>query len=206
MNKGNYSLESKAEKLAADLVDISTLSDKFDIDLKYAEKNNFMGRKLYSMALCAMQASTAHKLIEANKELMKIGLRIKIWDAYRPLSVQKLMWDIMPVHDFIADPGRGGSIHNSGYAVDVTLVDMEGRELEMPTGFDDFSEKASRKSKEMTEVASNNLSILTDTMLRHGFKSIDSEWWHYYDRDMKERIPLDIPFEAIIKAIVLTNL
>ncbi len=193
--KSNYEYEVK--RLSANLVDIRTLSDKFEIDLKYASEDNFVGRKIYSIPLCAMQICTARKLIEANREFLQKGLRIKIWDAYRPLSAQKLMWDIMPVHSFVADPYNGGSIHNSGFAVDVTLVDMEGREIEMPTVFDDFSEKASRKSSAMTETAAKNLALLTDVLVRHGFKTINSEWWHYYDADLKERIPLDIPLETI---------
>ncbi|KUO74545.1 MAG: hypothetical protein APF77_18920 [Clostridia bacterium BRH_c25] len=193
--KCNY--EDEVKRLAANLVDIRVLSEEFEIELKYASKDNFIGREIYSRPLCAMQKSTAYKLIKANEELMKKGLRIKIWDAYRPFSAQKLMWDIMPLHDFVADPNKGGSIHNSGYAVDVTLVDTSGQELEMPTGFDDFSEKASRKSSEMTEAAAKNLAVLTDAMVRHGFRTINTEWWHYYDEDLKERVPLDISFEAI---------
>ncbi|MGE5631918.1 MAG: M15 family metallopeptidase [Caulobacteraceae bacterium] len=198
MDKNKSSYDCEVKRLSANLVDIRTMSTEFEIDIKYASENNFVGRKMYPIPLCAMQSGTARKLIEANRDLLRKGCRIKIWDAYRPFSVQKLMWDILPNDDFIADPSRGGSIHNSGYAVDVTLVDMEGRELEMPTGFDDFTEKASRKSTAMTEAAAKNLSILTDAMVRSGFKTINSEWWHYYDSDLKERIPLDVPLESII--------
>jgi D-alanyl-D-alanine dipeptidase len=186
--------------LIMNLVNIEKFSDKFVIDMKYASENNFTGKKIYTLPLCALQKRTAQKLIEANKELMNKCLRIKIWDAYRPLSAQKLMWDIMPVHDYDADPSRGGSIHNSGFAVDVTIVDMQGKELEMPSGFDDFSDKASRKNLSMSEAAAKNLAILTYVMVKHGFRTIDSEWWHYYDSDLKERIPLDIPLENIATA------
>jgi D-alanyl-D-alanine dipeptidase len=197
MNIADKSYESEIKRLSSNLVDIKTLSDEFDIDLKYASEDNFIGKRIYPIPLCALQISTARKLIEANRELLLKGFRIKLWDAYRPLSVQKLMWDMMPVHDFVADPYMGGSIHNGGFAVDVTLVDMKGREIEMPSEFDDFSEKASRNSAAMTETAAKNLSILTDVMVGHGFRTIDSEWWHYYDEDLKERIPLDIPLEEI---------
>lgn len=199
----NYSNDivhnKKYLNLISNLVNIETLSDEFLIDMKYASEDNFTGKKIYSIPLCALQIETAKKLIKANEEFLKKGLRIKIWDAYRPLSVQKLMWEIIPIHDFVADPSKGGSIHNSGFAVDVTLVDIQGKELEMPTGFDDFSDKASRNSSSMNESASKNLSILTNIMVKHGFKTIDSEWWHFYDADLKERIPLDISFENIKK-------
>jgi D-alanyl-D-alanine dipeptidase len=197
METKKSSYEGEIERLSSNLVDIKTLSDEFALDLKYASEDNFIGKKVYPISLCALQICTARKLIEVNKELLAKGLRIKIWDAYRPLSVQKIMWDTMPVDGFVANPFKGGSIHNGGFAVDVTLVDMEGRELEMPTEFDDFSEKASRKSIEMTEAAAKNLSILTETMTRHGFKTINTEWWHYYDEDLKERIPLDVSLETI---------
>ena len=197
IDKKNINYEYDKKILSSNLVDIKTLSNEFEIDMKYFSKDNFTGKQIYSLSLCILQISTARKLIEANKELMQKGFRIKIWDAYRPLSAQKLMWDIMPVHDFVADPNKGGSIHNGGFAVDVTLVDIDGRELEMPTEFDDFSEKASRKSTMMTEIAAKNLSLLTDAMVRHGFKTINSEWWHYYDEDLTQRIPLDISFEEI---------
>jgi D-alanyl-D-alanine dipeptidase len=185
--------------LMENLIDIETLSDKFVIDLKYATEDNFTGKKIYTVPLCALQIGTAQKLIKANNELMEKGIRIKIWDAYRPLSAQRLLWDIMPIDDFVADPNNGGSIHNGGFAVDVTLVDMYGQELEMPTGFDDFSERASRNSSSMREEATKNLSILTDVMVRHGFTTISTEWWHYNDSDLKERIPLDVSFEDIGK-------
>ena len=197
IDKKNIDYEYHKKILTSSLVDVKTLSDEFVIDMKYSSEDNFTGKQIYSLSLCILQISTARKLIEANKELIQEGFRIKIWDAYRPLSAQKLMWDIMPVHDFVADPNKGGSIHNGGFAVDVTLVDLDGRELEMPTKFDDFSEKASRMSTTMTAVAVQNLSLLTAVMVRHGFKTINSEWWHYYDEDLKQRIPLDISFEEI---------
>ncbi len=195
MDKKNMEYEKKI--LLSNLVDIRTLSDEFEIDMKYASEDNFTGKQIYSLPLCILQVNTAKKLIQANKELIKKGFKIKIWDAYRPFSAQKLMWDIMPFDDFVADPNKGGSIHNGGFAVDVTLVDMEGREVEMPTKFDDFCEKASRNSTSMTKDAARNLFLLTDAMVKHGFKIINSEWWHYYDEDLKERIPLDISFEEL---------
>ncbi|HYE84371.1 MAG TPA: M15 family metallopeptidase [Clostridia bacterium] len=197
MDTKNSNYEQEVRRLAANLVDIRTLTEEFAIDMRYATEDNFIGRAIYSVPLCAMQLSTARKLIKANRELMEKGFRIKIWDAYRPFSAQKLMWDIMPVDGFVANPNKGGSIHNGGFAVDVTLVDRSGKELEMPTGFDDFTGKASRQSSEMNETAAKNLAVLTDAMVRHGFRTINSEWWHYYDEDLKERIPLDIPLEAI---------
>lgn len=194
-NKDNFELT--AVELSKNLVDIRRLSEDFEIEMKYASKNNFTGQKIYSIPLCSMQIGTARKLIKANSELMEKGYRIKIWDAYRPFTTQKIMWEIVPNGDFVANPNKGGSIHNCGFAVDVTLVDINSRELEMPSEFDDFSEKASRNNINMTEIAAKNLALLTDTMVRNGFRTITSEWWHYYDEDFKERIPIDIPLEKL---------
>lgn len=198
MNSGMNSCGSEKERLAKSLVNITALTDEFAIDLKYATEENFLGKKIYPIALCAMQSGTAQKLMAANRELISKGFRIKIWDAYRPLAVQKIMWEALPQDDFVANPFKGGSIHNGGFAVDVTLVDMEGRELEMPSGFDDFSEKASRNSTMMTEAAARNLSVLTDAMVKHGFRTINTEWWHYNDEDLKVRNPLDVSLEELI--------
>lgn len=197
MSEKKDDMEFTVVQLSKNLVDIKDISEDFEIEMKYASENNFFSQKIYSIPLCCMQIGTARKLIKANNELMKKGYRIKIWDAYRPFSAQKLMWSILPNDEFVANPNTGGSIHNGGFAVDVTLVDMNGIELEMPSEFDDFSEKASRSNECMTENASKNLALLTDAMVKSGFITLNSEWWHYYDEDLKERIPIDIPLEEI---------
>lgn len=197
MKKDNYSQDTNT--LISNLVNVESVTDEFVIDMRYATENNFTGKKVYPMALCVLQRGTLDKLMKANKEFLKMGLRIKIWDAYRPVSVQKIFFDLVPNEDFVANPYKGGgSVHNSGFAVDLTLVDMNGQEVEMPTGFDDFTEKASRKSTEMTEEAAKNLGILTDVLTKNGFETIESEWWHYNDADAKELIALDISFEEIL--------
>lgn len=138
--------------------------------------------------------------MKSNKEFLEMGLRIKIWDAYRPISVQKIFFDLVPNESFVANPYKGqGSVHNSGFAVDLTLVDMDGKEVEMPTGFDDFSDEASRNSTKMTEQAAKNMSILTEVLTKNGFETIDSEWWHYNDADAKGFVALDIFFDEILK-------
>ena len=104
-----------------------------------------------------------------------------MWDAYRPVYVQRIFWSIVKDSRFVANPDNGGSIHNKGCAVDITLVDKEGKELVMPSSFDDFSEKAYRSNSNMNEEAKNNMQILTGIMLKSGFKVIDTEWWHFDD-------------------------
>lgn len=180
-----------------ELIDITKLAEDFVLDMRYASENNFAGKKVYPKAVCALKEGTAWKLVMANREFKKSGFKIKIWDAYRPHSVQKIFWDIVPDDRFVANPYTGGSIHSSGNAVDITLVDETGKELIMPTGFDDFSDKASRSSKVMSHEAEKNMKLLTDVMVKNGFKTIDSEWWHYEDTDSCKNKYTDVPLEEI---------
>ena len=179
------------------LVDLTKLSSDFVYDLKYSTSDNFTGTKQYSGSICCLQEETAWKLIKANEEVMRRGLRIKIWDAYRPFSVQRAMWRVMPDSRFLADPNKKGSNHNKGAAVDITLVDEKGHEVEMPSGFDDFSGKAARSNPNMSPAAKENLGILTDAMVKSGFKSISNEWWHYDDADNSKYGLLDVELEDV---------
>ncbi|EPR11875.1 M15 family metallopeptidase [Ruminiclostridium papyrosolvens] len=126
-----------------ELVLVKDYTKNFFIDMKYATCNNFTGKTLYPSPTCVLTKGTLDKLIKANNLVMKQGYKIKIWDAYRPLSVQKIMCDATPDKKYVANPYGTGSKHNRGAAVDVTLVDSNGKELKMPTGFDNFTEKAS---------------------------------------------------------------
>src|SRR6185503_14610279 len=120
-------------------VKVTDLDPSIAIELRYATTNNFTGKKIYPVDVCLLRKETALKLAAANAEFKKDGYRIKIWDAYRPPYVQQIFWGILPDERYVANPFRGGSKHNRGGAVDVTLIDSEGKELEMLTGFGDFS-------------------------------------------------------------------
>lgn len=180
------------------LVDITKLDSTIAVELKYATKDNFLGDTLYSANICLLRRAVAERLVKVHQSLRQKGLGLKIWDGYRPLSVQKKMWKKLPDPKFVADPQRGSN-HNRGAAVDVTLVDLEGNELEMPTGFDDFSEKARSAYPNVSEQAKQNRTILQDAMKAQGFLTISSEWWHFNDRDCKKYSILDIPLEKFIK-------
>lgn len=165
---------------------LKEMDKDFVIDLRYATENNFTKQKVYPNDICVLRKDTALKLVAANEEFKKLGYRIKIWDAYRPVYVQRIFWNIVKDSRFVANPDNGGSIHNKGCAVDITLVDNEGKELVMPSSFDDFSEKAYRSNSNMNEEAKNNMQILTGIMLKSGFKVIDTEWWHFDDTDSEK--------------------
>ena len=181
------------------LVLVEEIDPNIAVELRYATTNNFTKQKVYPLNICVLQRQTAEKLAKANAELMKSGYRIKIWDAYRPLAVQRIFWELVPDSKFVANPDKGGSKHNRGTAVDVTLIDMEGNELEMPSGFDDFSGKGARNSTDMSELAKKNMQLLTDVMVRNGFTTIASEWWHYNDSDSDKFKIIDVNLEDFLQ-------
>ncbi|GBD93012.1 D-alanyl-D-alanine dipeptidase [bacterium BMS3Abin05] len=159
-------------------VEAASVDSTIIIDLRYATPNNFTGRVLYKIPRCFLRKSVAERLARVQRKLREKGLGLKIWDGYRPLSVQKKMWAIVPDSRYVANP-KHGSRHNRGAAVDVTLVDSTGMELHMPTGFDDFSPKAHRDWMGDDSLAIHNRRILEDAMTSEGFIPLSTEWWHF---------------------------
>lgn len=158
--------------------EVTSVDSTIVIDLRYATPNNFTGQVLYKIPRCFLRKSVAERLARVQRKLRKKGLGLKIWDGYRPLSVQKKMWAIVPDSRYVANP-KHGSRHNRGAAVDVTLVDSTGMELHMPTGFDDFSPKAHRDWMGDDSLAIHNRRILNDAMTSEGFIPLSTEWWHF---------------------------
>ena len=159
-------------------VNLKDYSSDFVYDMKYATEDNFLKAKVYDCAECFLRLKTAVALVEANKEFIKKGYRIKLFDCYRPLDIQKRMWKIVSNPQYVADPAKG-SIHNRGGAVDITLVDTYGKELDMGTPFDFFGEEASHGYAKLSEEVKNNRILLKSIMTAVNFNSFDSEWWHY---------------------------
>lgn len=174
---------------------LSSLDKDIVIDLKYATTDNFTRRVVYPNSACVLKKNTAEKLVKANTQLEKLGYRIKIWDAYRPIYVQQMFWNIVKDSRFVANPKTGGSIHNKGCAVDVTLVGKDGKELIMPSKFDDFSTNAYRTNSKMSIEAKKNMNLLTKYMVSNGFTTINTEWWHFDDSDSKKYKAVDINLE-----------
>src|SRR5690606_24659056 len=134
--------------------------------------------KVYDCAECYLRYKTIKKLVEANQKFIKLGYQIKIFDCYRPLDVQKKMWAIVSNPSYVADPSKG-SIHNRGAAVDITLVDFDGNELDMGTDFDHFGKESAHLYQDLSETVLNNRKLLREVMEDSSFKIIKSEWWHY---------------------------
>lgn len=151
------------------------------IDLKYATADNFTGAVIYDFSEAYLRYGTVKKLAEVQKELESQGLGLKIWDAFRPVSAQFRLWEIYPDATYVANPNKGFSSHSRGNTVDVTLVDLEGEEVEMPTGFDDFTTKADRDYEDCGKTERENAELLEKIMLKHEFKPYQGEWWHYSD-------------------------
>ena len=183
---------------AKGLVNVSDMDSSLIFDLKYATQDNFTKIALYPVSVCALQRETALKLIKANEEFKKLGYRIKIWDAYRPMYVQRIFWDIVKDERFVANPNKNGSRHNRGTAVDITLVDAFERELKMPSQFDDFSDRACRNYDCMDEEEKKNINFLTAVMEQNGFITINTEWWHFDDSNYNKYEIVDIKLECFL--------
>jgi len=159
-------------------VNLKDYSQDFVYDLKYATDDNFLKFKVYDCAECYLRYKTVKALILANKRFMAKGFKIKLFDCYRPLDIQKRMWAIVSNPQYVANPAKG-SIHNRGGAVDLTLVDFNGKELDMGTAFDFFGKEAGHDFSGLSKEINNNRNLLRKTMGKEHFNSFDSEWWHY---------------------------
>lgn len=178
------------------MVDLETAVPGIRIEVRYATSDNFMKEALYPEARCLLRKEVAKKLRRIQDSLKERGLSLKIFDGYRPLSVQKKMWAKFPLEGYIANPAKGSN-HNRGAAVDVTLTDEDGKELPMPSPYDEFSERAHRDYRGGTEEERKNRQTLEEAMKKEGFVGISSEWWHFDDADAKNYPVLDLPFSSV---------
>ena len=184
---------ASASSAADDLVDVSKLDPTIVLQIRYATADNFLHRAVYERPMCMLRRSVADRLVRVQAALRSRDLRLKVWDAYRPHSVQRKMWKVKPDARFVAPPYKG-SKHSRGAAVDVTLIDRDGRELDMGTVHDDFSAKAAPESPDVPETARTNRRLLRDAMAVEGFKQLSSEWWHF-DAPGGDAYPImDVPF------------
>ncbi|HEU5056174.1 MAG TPA: M15 family metallopeptidase [Kofleriaceae bacterium] len=185
-----------------DLVDLATIDPTIAIEMRYASENNFTRQVVYPVARCLLRRDAAQRLARVQARLRADGKGLKVWDCYRPFSVQKRFWKLVPDTRYVAEPvvdreGRPlrGSKHNRGAAVDLTLVDRDSRPLEMPTDHDDFSTRAHRGDRSASPAARANARHLEEVMGAEGFEPLPTEWWHF-DAPGWEKYPLsDQPLE-----------
>ena len=187
---------SDGSKQIDDLVDIRRYDTTIRVDMLFASENNFTGEQLYGAPACLMQRPLAIKLHQAQMIFLKDGYCLKINDAYRPQSVQYKLYDAIGSTRYIANPDNA-SKHNRGCAVDVTLTDAEGNDIEMPSAMHTFDESAHRVNRDMSETARANLQYMTDVLLECGLESYKYEWWHYILPDFEQYLVTDYDLAAI---------
>lgn len=178
------------------LVDLQILIPDAVLDIRYATEDNLTGRALYPFAAAFLRRSAAEKLVKAAADLRAQGRRLVIYDAYRPLSVQKALWAAKPDPRFVANPEKGSS-HNRAGAVDAALADASGKPLPMPSAFDEFGPWARHGAAGVPAEARRNAETLKAALEKAGFESLNDEWWHYKDANAKHWPLLDIPLEQV---------
>lgn len=183
-----------------DLVPIRPLDQSIVQELWYATPNNFTKVCIYpSSAQAYLEKGAAHALVKVQKKLKAIGLGLKIWDAYRPFSAQEKMWEVVPDERYVSNPKKAKVCgHNRGGSVDLTLVSLKtGKELAMPTGFDDFSNKAHSDCMNCSQEAIKNRALLHSVMKEFGFTNYKGEWRHFNYQGFKDHPILNISFEEL---------
>lgn len=179
------------------LIDLKKLIPELHTEIRYATTRNFTGKVLYQHPLVLLRAAPAKALQLAEEELNRKGLALKIFDAFRPYSVTCAIWRLVPDRHYAANPVNGSN-HNRGVAVDITIVDLKtGKELDMGTDFDDFTDSAHHDFYQLPSMVLANRRLLKQTMRKYGFDIVPSEWWHYQWRDRGGYEIIDLDFDEI---------
>jgi D-alanyl-D-alanine dipeptidase len=172
------------------MVEITATDFDVEIMLAYATADNITGKPIYRQAACYLHEKAAAKMRAAIALAAPLGLRFKIFDAYRPTEAQWKLWDAFPSEEFVANPRRG-SPHSRGVAVDLTLIDAQGEELEMGTGFDDMRPLSHHARTDIPLAAQRNRFTLMGIMSAAGWDFYKNEWWHYQLFDARDYPLLD---------------
>ena len=198
----DYNAQVKKDS-AKKMVELKTFVPGIVYDLRYATANNFMHRRIYpeKTTITFMRLPAAKALQKVQKELYENGLGLKIFDAYRPFSVTVKFWELVHDERYVANPSKGSG-HNRGIAVDLTIINLKtGRELDMGTGFDNFTDTAHQTFTNLPEEILQNRGLLRSTMEKYGFKALDTEWWHFFLNNGSKFEILDIDFKKLKKAL-----
>ena len=159
-------------------LDLAHLEPTLQLDIRYATDSNFMNRQVYDCGRCWLRPAAARAVVAAHQQLQTKGYGLKLWDCYRPRPVQWELWKTTPDRRYVSDP-RKGSMHNRGAAVDLTLVDSLGQEVDMGTAYDFFGPRAYTAFTDLPEEVLTHRHLLRETMVEFGFRYIRTEWWHY---------------------------
>jgi D-alanyl-D-alanine dipeptidase len=185
---GLISLNANAQAI---LVDVRSVDPTITVDLRYAGRHNFLKQSLYPRGTHALaRPEVASGLAEAQSILRRYQYGLKIWDAYRPVAVQAILWGASHNSDYVANPDVGpGSLHSWGIAVDATLVDSRTRDVRMPTDFDDFTPASMLPYMGSSLEIRSNLRLLRYAMHKAGFCGLRTEWWHYTILQWQKFVP-----------------
>ena len=181
------------------MLELKQLIPFIQYDLKYATKDNFVKQTLYPRltSVTFLRLPAANALANVQKELAIKGLGIKIFDAYRPYSVTVKFWELIKDERYVANPAKGSG-HNRGLAVDLTIIELKtGKELDMGTGFDNFTDTAHHTFRVLPEKILQNRFLLKEVMQKHGFKLFETEWWHYSWPNDRNYEVMDIEFKKL---------
>ena len=182
------------------MVDIGKSDPGISLDIRYATKNNFTAAVIYTDAKAYVREPVAVALQKVQDSLSFYKAGLKIFDAYRPYAATIRFYQVYPDTTFVANP-RFGSRHNRGCAVDLTLVDLfSGKELPMPTDFDDFSPKAHPGYGNLPDTVLANRKLLFGIMAHFGFSHYESEWWHFDFKGWQNYKLMDLTFDELEQA------
>ena len=169
-------------------IELAKSDASIPLDIRYATTNNFMKQQVYTCGRCFLKAEAAEAIVKAHKILQKKGYGgLKMFDCYRPRPVQYKLWKIVPDARYVANPKKG-SMHNRGFAVDLTIIDKDGKELDFGTGYDDFTEKAHGNYTKFSKQILDNRQLLNETMEAVGLQGTTTEWWHFSLRGQKAEL------------------
>ncbi len=183
-------------KREAHLVELISLDSTIKLDIRYATDNNFVGKTVYPEARAFLQKPAAKALLRVHKKLKKQGLGLLIYDGYRPWAITKLFWEVTPEdkRKFVANPEKG-SKHNRGCAVDLSIYDLTtGLAIEMPSGYDEFTDRASPDYTGGTQKERDNRDKLRKLMEDEDFTVNANEWWHFDYKNWEDYAIYDISF------------
>lgn len=189
-----YTIKKDSSK---QLINLQNYIPHIQFNWYYATKNNFTKDVLYQQPTAYLRKEAADKLYKAAIAFKQMGLGIKVFDAYRPYTITKKMWQIVPDERYAANPAKGSG-HNRGIAIDLTLYNLTtGEELSMPTAFDNFTEKAHVNYQQLDNNIITNRTLLINTMQQFGFIVLPTEWWHFYLPNAEQFEILDIDFKTL---------
>lgn len=158
--------------------DVVSLDPSIRLDIRYATADNFTKAKIYDCPMCLLRPEAAEAVAKAHNMLKKKGLGLKMFDCYRPRPYQQRLWDKVPNPNYVTPPAKG-SMHSRGAAVDLTIVDAKGNELDMGTPYDFFGREAHTDNLDLPKKVLENRRLLRETLAAVGFKGIRTEWWHF---------------------------